>query len=106
VPYDNAEIEFEAFACGRTRGWEERLCPKDPRFPAFSEYELQLEQFGEDGSWMCLARPRTAAAEAVRLERGFGASPEQAAMHVERSYISARYGSEEAERRIPFASLF
>jgi transcriptional regulator with XRE-family HTH domain len=40
VEHQCGDAEFEVFACGATRGWTNRPCPKDPRFPRFEDYVL------------------------------------------------------------------
>ena len=99
VDHEYGDVECEEFRCGYTRGWRDRPCPKDPRFPEFEDYELTFEE--EDGGWCCWARGRTDAAHSVELSNGFGRSREEAERFVRRSYIQARDGSEAAEILFP-----
>jgi transcriptional regulator with XRE-family HTH domain len=103
VPHEYGEDELEEFECGSTRGWRDRPCPSDPRFPKFEDYELTF--LGVPGAWSCLASGRTKEAKAVDLQVGHGDTREKAARWVERSYVSARDGYDVAERRFPFAEM-
>src|SRR5262245_60581384 len=35
VEHEYGDAEIEEFSCGYVRGWRERPCPMDPRFPSF-----------------------------------------------------------------------
>src|SRR5690242_18664393 len=88
VPHAWGEDELTMFACGATRGWEDRPCPTDPRFPRFEDYELVL--FETDNQWLCLARGITEKAKVVPLQSGYGQTRELAARWVERSYVEVK----------------
>lgn len=103
MPNEYGDDELAEFECGSTRGYREGLCADDPRFPNFEDYDLE---FSEDaGSWYCWARGRTTWAKAVDLQHGHGASKAKARVWVEHSYILAKFGHAEAERRFPFSDL-
>jgi len=80
-------------------GYRDRPCPKEARFPRFQDYELIFDQEGI--VFRCYARGKTAEARAVFLQDGVGASIEEAARFVERSYISQREGFQAAQRFHP-----
>ena len=95
VDHAYGDCEWDRFECGAENGYRFRPCPKDPRFPAFEEYELVTYQDGD--LFYSHAVGRTEMAHAVELAQGFGGTPESAERWVERSYIAERYGSEAAE---------
>ena len=97
VPHEYGEAEFEVFECGRTRGWADRPCPRDPHFPVFEDYDLHFLQ-GSDGDWSCLVVGRTRYARQVRLKDGHGQSREEAEAWVRHSYIAAKDGAAAAEK--------
>ena len=101
-PHEYGDCEQETFACGSSRGWQERPCPHDPRFPKFEDYELVFLEEEGTGMWTCFASAKTETARAVSLRHGYSASLDKAAKFVERSYVEARDGHEEAERRFPW----
>ena len=101
VDHEYGDTELEVFACGYTRGWQERPCPKDPRFPSFEDYELHSSQT-PDGTWYCHARGKTKAASQVPLVSGVGATEDEATKWVERSYIQVRDGHVAANKFLPF----
>jgi transcriptional regulator with XRE-family HTH domain len=102
VPIENeyGDEEFEIFRCGYTRGWRERPCPQDPRFPQFDDYELEFIEEA-NGTWYCSATGRTDMARAVDLGQGVGASKEQAERMVRWFYVHAKEGYEAAEAKYP-----
>jgi transcriptional regulator with XRE-family HTH domain len=101
VDYENVDIDCVAYACGAEDGVTFRPCPRDPRFPSFSDYELEFYEDGDD--IYCYARGKTEMARAVYLDQGFGRTKESAAKWVERSYIQARDGYDAAEAFNPFS---
>ncbi len=102
VDYENVDVDVEVFACGAQDGLTFRPCPKHPRFPKFTDYDLE---FHEEGDMIyCLASGKTDMARAVHLEQGFGRTQESAARWVERSYICARDGYEAGEAFYPMTS--
>jgi transcriptional regulator with XRE-family HTH domain len=105
VPHEYGDAELETFACGSSRGWRDRPCPSDPRFPRFEDYDLAFYADDDGERWMCVARGLTDAARAVELSPATAASRDKAARWVERSYVQARDGHEVAERLHPFAEL-
>ena len=64
------------------RGWKDRPCRKDPRFPKFEDYELLVTVEGD--RWWCDARGRTEGARQVSLRTGCGRSQEEAVKWVKR----------------------
>jgi transcriptional regulator with XRE-family HTH domain len=99
VPLEHADDEIEVFACGFTRGYIERPCPKDSRFPKFEDYELI--PFCEDTRHYCQAQGKTAFARQVSLQTGFGDTPEEATAWVKYFYISVRDGFQAAQAFLP-----
>ena len=77
-----------------TVSWRDRPCQKDPRFPAFEDYELQLTEEGD--RWLCYAPGKTGAATAVSLGQGHGPTQEEAERWVRRSFIDTRDGHDAA----------
>ena len=102
VDHEYGDAEWEIFACGAERGWRSRPCPRDPRFPSFSDYELEYYEDGE--TVCCTARGKTDMARAVDLQTGFGITRDSASRWVERSYIWARDGYDAAEAFYPLSS--
>lgn len=102
VDHEYGDCEWDRFECGAEDGYRFRPCPKDPRFPEFEEYELMTYQEGE--LFYSGARGRSDMARAVELGQGFGRTPESAEKWVKRSYVAARYGSDAAERFLPWDS--
>jgi transcriptional regulator with XRE-family HTH domain len=100
VPNEYGDDEVDAFECGHMRGYINRPCPKDPRFPSFEDYALEFRQ-DADGLWHCCARALTEYARRVSLVMGRGCTREQAAKWTERSYRDARYGHADAEKFLP-----
>jgi len=100
VDHEYGDSELEVFACGHTRGWNSRPCPKDPRFPKLEDYELAFMQ-ESDGTWWCYATGTTEAARQVELQSGCGLSREDAEKWVKYSYILARDGYEAARAVLP-----
>lgn len=97
VEHEHGTTEFEVFECGHTRGWADRPCPADPKFPVFDDYDLHFVQ-GGDGGWFCFAVGRTPCARQVGLQDGQGQSREEAEAWVRYSYIAAKHGLSSAER--------
>jgi hypothetical protein len=82
---------IQAFECGYQvfGGQEQRLCPSDPKFPKFEEYELIFKEQEKNPSytrWMCNATARTDAARLVQLPQITGPTKEQTAADMAREY--------------------
>jgi transcriptional regulator with XRE-family HTH domain len=101
VDYQNVDVDYDVFACGASEGFTFRPCPKDPRFPRFTDYELEF--YEEREMVYCYAIGKTEMARAVQLEQGFGGTRESAANWVERSYVATREGYDAAEAFYPMA---
>ena len=72
---------YVSYACGRHEvDGDGQLCPSDPRFPKLEDYELQFIEHPSDPylKWSCWAKPKTPAAEKVRLLVGRGQTKEEA----------------------------
>jgi transcriptional regulator with XRE-family HTH domain len=95
------EGEIEIFECGFTRGNQNRLCPKDPAFPTFGDYELVYDEEPTGGLIWCYGFGRTRAAQGVHLKAGFGRTREEATRRLERSLVDARDGYAAAEAFMP-----
>jgi hypothetical protein len=81
--------DYEQFSCGfgLRDGHVESLCPKDPNFPKFEDFELQMYQ-SKSGEWICSPKPKTRCAALI----GLGSSPGRT--------------QEEAQRRVTAHSLY
>ncbi|MBK7908599.1 MAG: helix-turn-helix transcriptional regulator [Gemmatimonadetes bacterium] len=101
VDHEYGDAELDLFECGAESGWNDRPCPKDPRFPKFSDYKLHADS--ESDRFYCWGQGLTPMAKAVDLPHGFGATKEAAERWVERGYIALRDGSEAADRFYPFS---
>jgi hypothetical protein len=94
APLDDEEKHWDlvrTFDCGHREfgGSKQQLCPNDPAFPKFGEYELTYtEQKGGSSyaRWICNALPKTDAARLVSLSQTFGSTPQHAAAEMEREY--------------------
>jgi hypothetical protein len=103
VPLEHADDEIEVFACGFTRGYIERPCPKDSRFPKFEDYELI--PFCEGTQYYCQAQGKTEFARQVTLQMGFGDTAEDAMEYVKYFYLVARDGYDAAQAFLPRPGL-
>jgi hypothetical protein len=89
-PNDDHYGLHEIFACGyHAFDWVmRRPCPHDPKFPRFEDYELQSHAPSKpDGSWFCIAVPKTEMAKFLQLT-GTGKTKEEAEQRVRKSYDS------------------
>jgi hypothetical protein len=80
--------DYEQFSCGYgvRDGRVESLCPKDPNFPKFEDFELIMRQT-KDGEWICWAKPKTRYATLVRLDSCPGRTVEEAQRRVKARYL-------------------
>ncbi len=99
VEHEHGNTEFEVFDCGHTRGWADRPCPADPRFPTFDDYDLHFVQ-DSNGESFCFAVGRTPYARQVGLQDGRGQTREEAEAWVRYSYIAAKEGFAAAEKQL------
>ncbi|MBI1955635.1 MAG: hypothetical protein HYS38_04510 [Acidobacteria bacterium] len=83
---EHDEGYFETFECGYSRidGFEQRLCPSDPKFPTLDEFELKTVQRGNE--WFCHAVPQTANALKIDLSIESGNTEEEAKQRVIKRY--------------------
>lgn len=87
APVDDEEKHWDVrteFECGFVEfaGAKEALCPSDPAFPAFADFELNFLREGEPASaetWICYAFPSTKNAANVSLSSTLGRTKEEAA---------------------------
>ena len=87
APVDHDEKHWDSvrtFECGYQDfgGAKQRLCPNDPEFPKFDEYELMYTEQNSGApysKWICSALPRTAAARLVPLPQTIGPTQKGAA---------------------------
>jgi hypothetical protein len=74
---------FQVFTCGYScgDGYEERLCPSDPKFPKLEDFELKvhLDKYGE---WICHPISKTPNARKVGLGSQPGRTEEEAKQRV------------------------
>jgi len=94
APVDPAERDWdivESFACGFQRfGGEVReLCPADPQYPTFDDYELMLRHDPVDARhpWSCEALPLTPMARKARLQGVHGSSEGAVRNKIHASYL-------------------
>jgi hypothetical protein len=84
VPVDLEEKDWDivrTFECGYSdfAGVVRQLCPSDPKFPRFEDYELRFVDNGGGGfGVVCTALGRTESAQQVHMEQTIGASREAA----------------------------
>lgn len=80
----------EEFECGYQTfgGYVERPCPADPKFPAFTEYELRFFNRPEEPQWkwQCYAMGKTEMARKLQLSLGYGRTQEEAERSVREQY--------------------
>jgi hypothetical protein len=95
APLDMEEKHWDqvrSFACGFQNfgGAKQRLCPRDPQFPSFDEYNLMTnKQDSRSGTWwMCEALPQTDSARLVPLRTTFGPTREKAEAEMKEEYDS------------------
>lgn len=80
--------DYERFSCGfgLRDGRVDSLCPKDPNFPKFEDFELQLRQ-SESGVWICWPKPKTRYAGLIGLCSSSGRTQEEAQRSVKTHYL-------------------
>jgi hypothetical protein len=85
APFDDEHKHWgvrEIFECGYTRFGShiEILCPSDPNFPAFEDYELKFTNTPDEPfcKWMCMAYPKTDMAKLRSLSHAMGRTKEEA----------------------------
>lgn len=96
VPHEYGDCELEEFECGYTRGWSDRPCPTEPRFPTIDDYDLISVQESY-GLWYCSARGKTREARQISLWPASGKTQQEAEARVRASLIRSRGGSAAAE---------
>ncbi|RJF94679.1 toll/interleukin-1 receptor domain-containing protein [Oleomonas cavernae] len=77
------------FECGFSDfgGEKRQLCPSDPDFPMFDDYELLFTmEMGNPTQWLCYARGKTEGSRAVRLPDTFGTTKEEASEAMRSAY--------------------
>lgn len=79
---------YEHFSCGfgLRDGQVESLCPKDPNFPKFEDFELQMHQ-SKSGEWICWPKPKTRYAGLIGLSSTPGRTQEEAQRRVKAHYL-------------------
>jgi Domain of unknown function (DUF4365) len=79
----------EVFQCGydNTDGFVNHPCPSDPKFPTFSDYELEFHPIPSDpeNPWFCIANPKTDMARTLHLHAS-GRTKEEAEQKVRAGY--------------------
>ncbi len=78
---------YEHFGCGySTRdGYPESICPKDPQFPEFEDFELKLEKT-TSGEWVCDPMGKTAKAKLLSIGHCPGRTEAEARARVRKRY--------------------
>ena len=80
----------EIYECGYKcfGGHIERLCPFDPNFPAFEDYELRFENNTDDSylKWSCYAWPKTDMAKQLRISVKYGKTKDDAKNSIYEKY--------------------
>jgi TIR domain len=96
APLDSEEKHWDvvrSFECGYTDfgGTTKRLCPHDPMFPSFEDYELIFtEQNSWRSTWICGALGKTESARKVPLLQTLGQTKEDAAKSMKAEYERIR----------------
>jgi len=77
---------YESFECGYAAidGWQQRPCPKDPKFPRLEDFELKTVQHGNE--WMCYASGKTPYAKQLESMSAPGRTEEEAKRRVIAQY--------------------
>ena len=79
----------EIFQCGydNTDGFVNHPCPSDPKFPSYSDYELEFHPIPTDAEnpWFCFAYPKTDMARCLHLHAS-GRTKEEAEEKVRVQY--------------------
>ena len=85
---EHDEGDYERFSCGLgfRDGQVTSLCPKDPHFPRFEDFELHMEQ-SESGEWTCWPKPKTRNAGLIGLSYKPGRTQEEAQRRVRAQYL-------------------
>jgi hypothetical protein len=80
--------DYEQFSCGygQRDGQVDSLCPKDPHFPKFEDFELVTNQ-REPGEWICRPKPKTPYAQLIGLDPCSGRTKEEAERRVKARYL-------------------
>lgn len=95
APVDPEERDWDLvrhFECGYSdfAGQISRLCPSDPNFPKFEDYELVVHEPETTGSyWTCHAFAKTDAARKVSLREAFSNTREGALEEMRANYSAA-----------------
>lgn len=89
APVDDAHKHWDTidvYACGfEIFGGEiKQLCPADPKYPAFSDYDVRFHAVGE--GWMAIAEPANARARRLSLNPQPGATQEAALAALKENY--------------------
>ena len=85
---EHGDGDYEQFSCGYglRDGHVESLCPKDPNFPRFEDFELMMHQ-EKSGEWICWAKPKTPYAGLIGLGTSPGRTQEEAQRRVKAQYL-------------------
>jgi hypothetical protein len=92
APLDDEQRDWDVvrtFECGYEDfgGIKRRLCPRDPDFPTFNQYELIFtEENGSRALWICNALGKTESARKVALPQTFGSTKNEAAKIMMKEY--------------------
>jgi hypothetical protein len=80
--------DYEQFSCGYglRDGRVKSLCPKDPNFPKFEDFELVMNQT-KSGEWICWPKPKTLHARLIGLSSCPGRTEEEAKRRVKARYL-------------------
>ncbi len=78
---------YEQFGCGySTRdGYPERICPTDPQFPKFEDFDLKIEKTTR-GEWVCYPMGKTAKAKLLDIGYCPGRTEAEARARVRKRY--------------------
>jgi len=93
-PVDESEKYWdirETYACGYQLfgGSIEQLCPSDPKFPTFDEYELKYEEYLDIPlyKWKCTALPKTEVSKKYIFSSGYGDTQDEAKKNTHKEYL-------------------
>lgn len=84
---EHDEGAYDVFECGYRciDGFQQRPCPKDPKFPKLDEFELKIVQT-KSGEWMCYAIGQTKYALQLESMSARGRTEEEAKRRVIAQY--------------------
>jgi hypothetical protein len=87
---DGDESLYEEFACGcqLVDGCCTHICPYDPAFPRFEDYNFESHESGSGPQkhWFCIPTPKTETAKKLRLRPQAGSTEQEAVQRIREEY--------------------